>query len=110
MTKERRASTKVKSVQLTVALPSDLNKHRVWCPVTKAYINGAYYDNEQITKEPTEVFSVTMHYKINILACDFDWIVGIELEAELHEKQPDVRMVRRGFMKRTRKLLCEPQK
>ncbi len=79
--------------------------------VTKAFINCAYYDNEQITEEPTEVFSVIMHYKINILACahpDFDWIGGIE--AELHEKQPDVCVVRRGFMRRTRRLLCEPQK
>lgn len=33
VTKERRVSTRmVKSVQLTAALPNDLNKHRVWCP------------------------------------------------------------------------------
>ncbi len=112
VTKERWASTRrVKSVQLTVAPPNDLDKHKVWCSATKAFINCAYYDNEQITEEPTEVFSVIMHYKINILPCahpDYDWIGGIE--AELHEKQPDMRVVRRGFMRRTRRLLCEPQK
>ncbi len=112
VTKERRASTrKMKTVQLTVAPPNDLNKHKVWCSATNAFVNGAYYDNEQITEEPTEVFSVIMHYKINILACahpDFDWIGGIE--AELHEKQPDVRVVRRGFMRKTCRLQCEPQK
>ncbi len=108
VTKERRASTrKMKTVQLTVAPPNDLNKHKVWCSATNAFVNGAYYNNEQITEEPTEVFSVIMHYKINILACahpDFDWIGGIE--AELHEKQPDVRVVRRGFMRKTRRLQC----
>ncbi len=77
VTKERRASTrKMKTVQLTVAPPNDLNKHKVWCSATNAFVNGAYYDNEQITEELTEVFNVIMHYKINILACAHPTSIG----------------------------------
>lgn len=93
-----------------MALPNDIDKQKVWCPVTEAYINSHFYDNKQITKKTTKDFSIVMHFNINILAYahpDYDWIGGIE--AELHEKKPEVRM-RRGIMRKTCRLLLEPQK
>ncbi|KAF4096299.1 hypothetical protein G5714_022268 [Onychostoma macrolepis] len=102
VTKEKRPSArKEKFVQLTVSLANDLDKHKVWCPADEMYITGVPYDNEQITEEPTEVFTVVMHFKINILACshpDYDWISGIEVE--LHKKQPEVKVVRRGLLRK----------
>ncbi|XP_058619999.1 uncharacterized protein LOC131532399 [Onychostoma macrolepis] len=111
ITKEKRPSSrKEKFVQLTVSLANDLDKHKVLCPEDGTYVTGIPYNNEQITEEPSEMFTVVMHFKLNILACshpDYDWIGGIE--TELHEKQPKVKVVRRGVLRKVRRLMVEPQ-
>ncbi|KAF4115033.1 hypothetical protein G5714_002522 [Onychostoma macrolepis] len=78
---KRPSSRKEKFVQLTVSLANDLDKHKVLCPEDGTYVTGIPYNNEQITEEPSEMFTVVMHFKLNILACshpDYDWIGGIE--------------------------------
>ncbi len=111
LTKEKRPSTrKEKFVQLDVAPASDLDKHKAWCPVEERYVTGILYANEQITEEPKETYIVIMHFRINVLACahpDYDWIGGIEVG--LHEKQPEVKVIRKGFMRRSRWLVVEPR-
>ncbi len=98
-------------MQLDVAPASDLDKHKAWCPVEERYVTGILYANEQITEEPKETYVVIMHFRINVLACahpDYDWIGGIEVG--LHEKQPEVKVIRKGFMRRSRWLVVEPRK
>lgn len=48
--------------------------------------------------------------KMNVLMCghsDYNWIGGIK--AELHEKQPELKMVRRGLFKQSKRLVAGPK-
>lgn len=111
VTKEKRKSTrKEKFVQLTVSLVKDLDKHKIWCPEDETYKFVSYYDNEQITEVPSETFTVVMHFKLNVLSCshpDYDWIGG--LEVELHDKHPEIKVIKKGIFRRTRRLITGPQ-
>lgn len=110
VTKEKRQSRrKEKFVELEVAPVKDMKEHKVWRADEKNFCVGSYYGDDQLTEVPEKQFKIVMHLKINVLTCahpDFNWIGGIE--AELHEKQPEVKMIKKGLFRRAKRLV-EPK-
>ncbi|XDV48120.1 hypothetical protein PO909_017594 [Leuciscus waleckii] len=110
VTKEKRQSRrKEKFVELEVAPVKDMKEHKVWQAEEKNFCVGSYYGDDQLTEVPEKQFKIVMHLKINVLTCahpDFNWIGGIE--AELHEKQPEVKVIKKGLFRRAKRLV-EPK-
>lgn len=111
VTKEKRESVrKEKFVDLVVSQAMPINEHKVWWPDEDAYVTGMTYHDEQITKEPETQFKIVMHLKVNVLSCahpDFNWIGGIEVE--IHDKKPEMTVIKKGILKRSRRLVAGPR-